>query len=227
MPNQRAAQRDWSEALPLKGGRWLWVKHLFDRVAAACGLIILSPFFVATSVMVWLSMGRPVLFRQIRPGWNARPFTLFKFRTMSDRRDANGDLLPDSSRLTRVGRFIRSTSIDEFPQLWNVLRGELSLVGPRPLLMDYLPRYSPEQARRHEAMPGITGWAQVNGRNTLTWEEKFALDVWYVDHWSILLDLRILGLTLLKVVRRDGINQGGHATMQEFMGSGNAEASHE
>jgi lipopolysaccharide/colanic/teichoic acid biosynthesis glycosyltransferase len=169
--------------------------------------------------MVWISMGRQILFRQIRPGRSARPFTLLKFRTMSNKTDRTGKVLPDAKRLTRLGSFMRSTSLDELPQLWNVLRGELSLVGPRPLLMDYLPRYSPEQARRHEVMPGITGWAQVNGRNALTWEEKFALDVWYVDHWSIGLDFKILFMTLLKVVRRDGISQAGHATMTEFRGA--------
>jgi sugar transferase EpsL len=208
-------------------GRRLAAKKILDRGIALCGLVILAPFLVGMGFVIALTMGWPVFFPQRRPGKFGKPFMLVKFRTMSDCRDTNGDLLPDSARLTRVGRFIRSTSFDEFPQLWNVLSGELSLVGPRPLLMDYLPRYSPEQARRHEVMPGITGWAQVNGRNALTWEEKFTLDVWYVDHWSMLLDLRILGLTLLKVIRRDGINQGGQATMREFTGSENADASHE
>lgn len=161
-------------------------------------------------------MGGPVLFRQIRPGRYARPFTLLKFRTMSERRDANGDLLPDADRLTRVGRLLRASSLDELPQLWNVLRGDISLVGPRPLLMEYLPRYSPEQARRHEVMSGITGWAQINGRNELTWEEKFALDTWYVDNWSLNLDLRILLLTFKYSLRRKGIFSSGHVTMPQF-----------
>jgi lipopolysaccharide/colanic/teichoic acid biosynthesis glycosyltransferase len=165
------------------------------------------------------NLGSPVLFRQIRPGKYGLPFEFIKFRTMSNQRDAAGNLLPDAERLTGLGRFLRATSLDELPQLWNVLRGELSVVGPRPLLMDYLPRYSPEQARRHEVMPGITGWAQVNGRNALTWEEKLKLDVWYVDHWSLGLDIKILSLTIRKVIWRDGISQKGHATMPEFTGN--------
>jgi lipopolysaccharide/colanic/teichoic acid biosynthesis glycosyltransferase len=164
-------------------------------------------------------MGPPVFFRQLRPGLHGRPFRVVKFRTMADARDARGGLLPDAARLTAVGRVLRATSLDELPQLWNVLRGELSLVGPRPLLMQYLPRYSPEQARRHDVLPGVTGWAQVHGRNALSWEDKFALDVWYVDHWSPWLDLRILAATLLHVARREGISQPGHATMPEFLGT--------
>ena len=163
-------------------------------------------------------MGCPILLRQQRPGRFAKPFRLLKFRTMSEQREASGDLLPDAVRLTRVGRLLRATSLDELPQLWNVFRGDISLVGPRPLLMDYLPRYSPEQARRHDVMPGITGWAQINGRNALTWEEKFALDNWYVNSWSLALDMRILLLTLIHVLKRDGITQAGHATMPEFIG---------
>jgi len=163
-------------------------------------------------------MGSPILFRQQRPGRFAKPFWLLKFRTMSEQREASGDLLPDAVRLTRVGRLLRAISLDELPQLWNVLRGDISLVGPRPLLMDYLPRYSPEQARRHDVMPGITGWAQINGRNALTWEEKFALDNWYVNNWGLALDLRILLLTLIRVLKRDGITPAGHATMPEFTG---------
>lgn len=194
-------------------------KRAVDFAVAVIGSVLLLPFLLAVSVVVITSPWSPVFFRQLRPGRLGRPFKLIKFRTMSDRRDSAGSLLPDSERLTRLGRFLRSTSLDELPQLWNVLRGEVSLVGPRPLLMDYLPRYSPEQARRHEVMPGITGWAQVNGRNGITWEEKFALDVWYVDNWSIWLDLKILGMTLLKVIRREGISQTGHATMPEFHGS--------
>jgi lipopolysaccharide/colanic/teichoic acid biosynthesis glycosyltransferase len=164
-------------------------------------------------------MGRPIFFRQQRPGRFVKPFWLLKFRTMSDRRGAGGKLLPDADRLTRIGRMLRATSLDELPQLWNVLRGDISLVGPRPLLMQYLPRYSPEQARRHDVIPGITGWAQINGRNALTWEEKFALDTWYVDNWNMILDLRILMLTLVRILRRDGISRAGHATMPEFMGA--------
>src|ERR1035441_8600487 len=167
-----------------QNGCRFWIKRVFDCGAALCGLIVVSPVFMAVSVLVWLSMGRPILFRQQRPGRSAKLFMLLKFRTMSDRRDAGGKLLPDAERMTRMGRFLRATSLDELPQLWNVLRGEISLVGPRPLLMQYLPRYSAEQARRHDVMPGITGWAQINGRNALTWEEKFALDIWYVDNWS-------------------------------------------
>ena len=161
-------------------------------------------------------MGRPIVFRQQRPGRFAKPFILLKFRTMSDRRDASGRLLPDAERLTRIGRFLRATSLDELPQLWNVLRGDISLVGPRPLLMEHLPRYSPEQGRRHDVMSGITGWAQINGRNALNWAEKFELDKWYVDNWSLGLDLRILLQTFKCVLRRERISSGGHATMPEF-----------
>jgi sugar transferase EpsL len=196
-----------------------WIKSVFDRYAVLCGLIVLSPVFIAVSVLVWLSMGRPILYRQRRPGQFARPFMLLKFRTMSDWRDATGKLLPDAERLTRVGRMLRATSLDELPQLWNVLRGDISLVGPRPLLMEYLPRYSPEQARRHDVMPGITGWAQVNGRNAIDWDTKFEHDVWYVDHWSLWLDIRILFLTIRQVSRRQGISSTNHATMPEFMGN--------
>jgi lipopolysaccharide/colanic/teichoic acid biosynthesis glycosyltransferase len=203
---------------PTQHGWRFVIKRTFDRSAALCGLIILSPVFIAVSVLVWLSMGRPIVFRQQRPGRFAKPFMLLKFRTMSERRDADGKLLHDTDRLTRVGRLLRATSFDELPQLWNVLRGDISLVGPRPLLMQYLPRYSAEQARRHDVMPGITGWAQINGRNALTWEEKFALDIWYVDNWSMMLDLRILSMTVLRVLRRDGISNQDHATMPEFMG---------
>jgi lipopolysaccharide/colanic/teichoic acid biosynthesis glycosyltransferase len=204
------------------------VKASFDRIAAAAGLLLLSPILAAAAIAVRLGLGSPVLFRQDRPGRHAAPFQLVKFRTMTDARGPEGELLPDALRLTRLGRFLRSTSIDELPQLWNVVRGDLSLVGPRPLLMRYLPRYTPEQARRHEVLPGITGWAQANGRNAVSWEEKFALDVWYVDHWSLWLDLKILGKTLLRVVTREGVAQQGHVTMPEFMGStkpGSTEAS--
>jgi len=171
------------------------------------------------TIAIWATMGTPAVFRQNRPGLHGRPFRLVKFRTMSNATDRSGRLLPDAERLTAVGSFMRKTSLDELPQLWNVLRGDMSLVGPRPLMMQYLPRYSPEQARRHDVLPGITGWSQVHGRNSLTWEEKFALDVWYVDHRSIGLDLRILALTVLRVIRPEGITSEGHATMPEFMGS--------
>jgi lipopolysaccharide/colanic/teichoic acid biosynthesis glycosyltransferase len=164
-------------------------------------------------------LGSPVLFKQVRPGLNGKPFKMFKFRTMTDERGPNGALLPDAQRLTSFGRYLRASSLDELPEMWNVLRGEMSLVGPRPLLMEYLPLYSPEQARRHEVRPGITGWAQVNGRNAISWVDKFALDVWYVDHRSLWLDVRILWLTLSKVFMRDGISALGEATMPRFEGS--------
>jgi lipopolysaccharide/colanic/teichoic acid biosynthesis glycosyltransferase len=211
-----------SEVQPMQTGQrgWrLFIKTAFDRSAALCGIILVLPLFICASVLVWLSMGRPILFRQQRPGRFAKPFWLLKFRTMSDRREASGDLLPDAVRLTRVGRLLRATSLDELPQLWNVLRGDISLVGPRPLLMEYLPRYSPEQARRHEVMPGITGWSQINGRNALAWQEKFALDTWYVDNWSLRLDFSILAKTLWLVLKREGISSQGYATMPEFLSS--------
>jgi lipopolysaccharide/colanic/teichoic acid biosynthesis glycosyltransferase len=200
---------------PQRGWRWV-VKRLLDFTISAAGLAVFLPVLGMVALVIRMAMGGPVLFRQIRPGRYARPFTLLKFRTMSERRDANGDLLPDADRLTRVGRLLRASSLDELPQLWNVLRGDISLVGPRPLLMEYLPRYSPEQARRHEVMSGITGWAQINGRNELTWEEKFALDTWYVDNWSLNLDLRILLLTFKYSLRRKGIFSSGHVTMPQF-----------
>ena len=196
------------------------IKRAIDLAAAVVGLCAAAPVLAAASVAIRATMGSPVLFRQKRPGLHGRPFEVFKFRTMSAARDASGQLLDDDIRLTSLGRALRATSIDELPQLINVVRGEMSLVGPRPLLMRYLDRYSPEQARRHDVPPGITGWAQINGRNAIGWEEKFALDVWYVDHWSVALDAKILALTLLRVVRRDGIASEGHAPMPEFMGSG-------
>ena len=195
------------------------MKRVLDVLGAGAGLILLSPFLVAIALLIRWRMGKPVLFRQTRPGLHGRPFRILKFRTMHDA-NASGHPLPDSERLTRIGRYLRATSLDELPELWNVLRGEMSLVGPRPLLMEYLPLYSPEQARRHEVRPGITGWAQVNGRNALSWDEKFALDLWYVDHRSLWLDLRILGKTTWKVVRRDGISAAGEATMPKFTGPG-------
>jgi lipopolysaccharide/colanic/teichoic acid biosynthesis glycosyltransferase/glycosyltransferase involved in cell wall biosynthesis len=203
---------------PLQSGWRLWIKKLFDRSAALCGMVVLSPLFIIASLLVWLSMGGPLVFRQQRPGRFGRPFMLFKFRTMSERRDTSGNLLDDAVRLTRVGRLLRATSLDELPQLWNVFRGDMSLVGPRPLLMNYLARYLPEQARRHDVMPGITGWAQINGRNSIGWEEKLSMDTWYVDHWSLWLDLKILTMTVLRVVRREGISNQDYATMPEFMG---------
>jgi len=194
------------------------IKRVLDLLLGALALVILAPVLGFVALFVRLKLGKPLLFCQRRPGQGGEPFTILKFRTMTDSCDENGDLLPDAQRLTRLGQFLRSTSLDELPELINVLRGEMSLVGPRPLLMQYLGRYSPEQARRHEVRPGITGWAQVNGRNALSWEEKFELDVWYVDHLSLWLDLKIVFLTLLKIVRREGINQPGQATMEEFLG---------
>jgi len=194
-------------------------KRFLDLVLTLPTQVLLAPLMGLIALAVRVHLGAPVLFCQVRPGLGGKPFTLCKFRTMTDARDAEGDLLPDAQRLTRFGRFLRSTSLDELPELWNVLKGEMSLVGPRPLHMRYLDRYTPEQARRHEVRPGITGWAQINGRNALTWEEKFALDVWYVDHWKLWLDLRIIALTLWKTLRREGISQPGQATMEEFMGS--------
>lgn len=194
-------------------------KRAIDVAASALGLVVLSPILLAIALLVRARLGAPVLFRQTRPGLHARPFTILKFRTMRDALDANGDPLPDGERLPALGRFLRSTSLDELPELWNVLRGDMSLVGPRPLLMEYLPLYSAEQARRHDVRPGITGWAQVNGRNALGWNDRFALDVEYVDRVSLVMDLRILLLTVLKVFRREGINQQGSATMEKFRGN--------
>ena len=194
------------------------MKRLFDLAVAALALLALLPVILAVALAVRVALGSPVLFRQMRPGLRGRPFELFKFRTMRDARDAGGRLLADEERLTRFGRLLRSTSLDELPGLLNVLRGEMSLVGPRPLLMQYLDRYTPEQARRHEVRPGLTGWAQVNGRNAIGWNEKFALDVWYVDHRSMMLDLKILLMTVGHVLGRSGISYEGAATMPEFMG---------
>lgn len=182
-------------------------------------LVFLSPLFLVVALLVRCKIGSPVLFTQMRSGCKGRPFTLYKFRTMNDKRDAKGKLLPDVDRLTSLGRFLRTSSLDELPELWNVLKGDMSLVGPRPLLMQYLERYTPEQARRHEVRPGITGWAQVNGRNAITWEEKFKLDVWYVDNSSLWLDIKIIVMTLWKTLKREGITHPGQATMGEFKGS--------
>jgi sugar transferase EpsL len=195
-------------------------KRAFDLLLGSFLICVLAPVLAVLALCVRLKLGQPVLFRQKRPGLLGRPFELRKFRTMTDRRDGSGNLLPDSVRLTAFGRWLRRTSLDELPELVNVIRGEMSLVGPRPLLMEYLPLYSPEQARRHEVRPGITGWAQVNGRNSLSWEEKFLLDVWYVDNRSMLLDLRILTMTITKVLRKEGVTQPGSATAERFMGSG-------
>jgi lipopolysaccharide/colanic/teichoic acid biosynthesis glycosyltransferase len=194
-------------------------KRILDLLLAIPGILILSPLFLFITILVGASFGTPIIFRQKRPGYKGKPFWVYKFRTMTDAYDAQDNLLPDSQRITRLGQLLRSSSLDELPELFNVLRGEMSLVGPRPLLMQYLERYSPEQARRHEVLPGMTGWAQINGRNALTWEEKFNLDVWYVDHWSFWLDIKIMLLTVVKVLRREGINQPGQATAEEFMGS--------
>ncbi len=194
-------------------------KRLFDLAVTIPGLIILSPLMLVIAVAIRFVMGTPVVFRQKRPGLNAEVFTVYKFRTMSGGVDKEGNPLPDSQRLTRFGNFLRASSLDELPELWNIARGEMSLVGPRPLLVDYLARYSKEQARRHAVLPGLTGWAQVNGRNVLTWEEKFRLDIWYVDHWSFWLDIKILLMTVGIVLRREGISQPGKATMEEFTGS--------
>jgi len=194
-------------------------KRTFDLLAATLGLIVISPLLLVLAVLVWIIHGWPVLFRQQRAGYKGKPFFVFKFRTMTDRNASDGSLLPDAERLTPFGRFLRSASLDELPELLNILRGEVSLVGPRPLFFRYLERYSPEQMRRHDVLPGMTGWAQVNGRNALTWEEKFTFDVWYVDHWSFWLDIKILWLTLWKMLKREGISQPGHATMEEFKGN--------
>lgn len=203
-------QRGWRRA----------VKVAVDRVAAIGGIVTLAPLFAGVAAGVAVTMGRPVLFTQTRPGYKGRLFKVYKFRTMTEARDARGELLPDDERLHPFGAFLRKTSLDELPQLFNLLKGDVSLVGPRPLLVRYLTRYSPEQARRHDVLPGITGWAQVNGRNALTWEEKFAHDVWYVDHWSLALDAEILWKTVSVVARSEGIGGGGAAlSAMEFMGS--------
>ncbi len=196
------------------------IKRIVDFLLALAALLVLWPVLLVLAVLVRVKLGRPVLFCQQRPGLHGRPFTMFKFRTMITRtHDDQGRLLPDDRRLTPFGLWLRATSLDELPELFNVLKGEMSLVGPRPLMMKYLDRYTPEQFRRHEVVPGITGWAQVHGRNNMTWEEKFAYDVWYVDHWSLRLDLKILFLTVWQVLRREGVSKEGHVTVDEFMGS--------
>ncbi|VEF49068.1 sugar transferase [Bacillus freudenreichii] len=195
------------------------MKRLQDLTAALMLLVLLSPFIILIGLLVRYNLGRPVIFRQQRPGLHGKPFYLYKFRSMTDERDESGNLLPDHKRLTSVGKFLRKYSLDEIPQLLNVLKGELSLVGPRPLLMEYLPLYTPRQAKRHLVRPGITGWAQVNGRNAIDWEDKFELDVWYVENQSILLDIKILFITILKVIRSEGIHQPGKATVENFKGT--------
>lgn len=195
------------------------MKRAFDIIVVIVGVLVLWPLVLILILLVSIKLGSPVFFRQTRPGLHGKPFTMIKFRTMTDARNAQGNLLPDDQRLTPFSKFLRSSSLDELPELINVFKGEMSLVGPRPLLMEYLPLYTPEQARRHEVRPGITGWAQVNGRNTISWEEKFKLDVWYVDNQSLWLDLKILWMTLAKVFRREGISQEGQATASKFTGS--------
>lgn len=195
------------------------MKRTFDLAVSSVAIIAFSPLFLVIALLVRIRLGSPVLYRQKRPGLHGVPFMIYKFRTMADLKDAKGNPLPDAERLTTFGRFLRSSSLDELPELLNVLKGEMSLVGPRPLLMEYLPLYSPAQARRHELKPGITGWAQVNGRNAITWDEKFKLDVWYVDNHTLLLDCRILWMTLAKVFRREGISEQGQATMSKFTGN--------
>jgi len=199
-------------------GRFPHPKRFFDLLISLMALLLLFPALGLLALLVRRKLGAPVLFRQQRPGLHSKPFTLIKFRTITDKRDELGNLLPDAERLTKFGKFLRASSLDELPELWNVLKGEMSLVGPRPLLMQYLPLYTPEQARRHEVRPGITGWAQVNGRNAISWEDKFALDVWYVDHVSLMLDVKIIFLTVWKTIKREDISQDGHATMEEFFG---------
>ena len=194
-------------------------KRWLDVAAAGIGLFLLFPVLLVLMALVRAKLGSPVFFGQMRPGLGGKPFRIHKFRTMTDKCDAQGHVLADTMRLTRFGKFLRATSLDELPELWNVLKGEMSLVGPRPLLMEYLPLYTPEQARRHEVRPGITGWAQVNGRNAISWEKKFALDVWYVDNLRLSLDLRVLWRTLLQVAKKEGIRADGHATMPKFMGT--------
>jgi lipopolysaccharide/colanic/teichoic acid biosynthesis glycosyltransferase len=195
------------------------MKRIFDIVCSGIGLVVLGPFMLVVAVLVRRKLGRPVLFRQVRPGLHCKPFVMLKFRSMRDAYDNKGRPLPDEQRMTPFGQFLRSTSIDELPELFNVLRGDMSLVGPRPLLMEYLPLYSDEQKHRHDVRPGITGWAQINGRNAITWQKKFELDLWYVKNQSLWLDIKILFLTLWKVFKRSDISEEGHVTMSEFRGN--------
>lgn len=196
-----------------------WGKRFLDLTIILPALILLFPLLACITMRIRDRMGNPFLFKQKRPGHNGKLFLLYKFRTMTDDKDENNILLPDAKRLNRLGLFLRSTSLDELPELWNVIKGDMSIVGPRPLLEQYLDRYSPEQARRHEVKPGITGWAQINGRNAISWDEKFKLDVWYVDHRSFWLDIKIIFLTIITVFKREGVNEPGEATMTEFMGN--------
>ena len=196
-----------------------WGKRPFDFISSSIIMIVSVPVYLITAFLIYVKLGSPIIFRQQRPGLHGRLFSILKFRTMTDGRDEAENLLPDAQRLTQFGKFLRSSSLDELPELWNVLKGEMSLVGPRPLLEQYLPLYTPEQMRRHEVRPGITGWAQVNGRNALSWEEKFELDVWYVDNHTFWLDIKIILMTIVKIVKRENINQEGQATMKEFIGS--------
>jgi len=205
--------------MPLLPERVPFKKRGLDLIISTLGLIILSPVLLIISIMIIVIQGFPVLFIQQRPGYQAKPFEIYKFRTMSDEVDPNGNLLAEEQRITSIGKILRATSLDEILELFNVFKGEMSIVGPRPLLMQYLSRYSAEQARRHDVLPGITGWAQINGRNAITWEEKFMLDVWYVDNWSFLLDIRIIFQTVWKVLLREGIDEPGHISAGEFMGS--------
>ena len=200
------------------------LKRLIDILASGLALIILSPVIIVVAILVNSKLGSPIFFQQVRPGLGGKPFKMVKFRTMLDAVDSQGNPLPDEVRLTDFGKFLRSTSLDELPELWNVLKGDMSLVGPRPLLMEYLPLYSADQARRHEVRPGVTGWAQINGRNAISWEQKFELDTWYVDNQSLWLDIKILFLTVWKVVHRDGISAAGEATMSRFMGSSDSKS---
>ncbi len=194
-------------------------KRLFDLLVSSLVLLVFSPLYLLVALLIWLSDGWPVIFTQERPGLHGKIFRMWKFRTMRDVRDGKGELLPDAERIFPIGKFLRKTSLDELPEFINVFLGEMSIVGPRPLLVAYLERYSPEQARRHEVLPGVTGWAQINGRNAISWQKKFELDVWYVDHWSFWLDIKIILLTIWKALTGEGVSQPGHATMDEFMGN--------
>jgi lipopolysaccharide/colanic/teichoic acid biosynthesis glycosyltransferase len=194
-------------------------KRILDILASATALVVFGPLLLIICALIWRKLGTPVFFRQTRPGFKGKPFQMIKFRTMANAVDAEGKPLPDEQRMTRLGNFLRKSSLDELPELWNVLKGDMSLVGPRPLLMQYLDRYTPFQARRHEVKPGLTGWAQINGRNAISWEKKFELDVWYVDHQSFWLDIKIIVLTVWKIFRREGVSAADHVTMPEFMGS--------
>lgn len=196
-----------------------WGRYILDLMLTIPTLILLAPIMAIIALLVRVKIGSPVIFRQQRPGLHGKPFILYKLCTMTNARDDQGNLLPDKQRIARLGRLFRKTSLDELPELWNVIKGDMSLVGPRPLLIEYLERYTPEQAHRHDVKPGITGWAQVNGRNAITWEEKFKYDVWYVDNWSLWLDIKIIFITILKVIKGEGINQPGQATMEEFKGN--------